>query len=204
MSRKIFSVSRGEHFSVNILGHLLYSYIDNLIMSFSTANWQDIPSPKFGADNLRFDRITPKNIGDSITSGLYLRGMAELLLEKDRLLEGFFMYDKNTDLPVSRLWVMFRTQRPYDLNGGYRIITPKAWIFNANTLGNYRGQGIYTYLLKQVFRYLSAEKSIDTVYLSVARKNFPALRSYEKCGGRVQGRKVSLRFLRWSFPKYTL
>ena len=131
-------------------------------------------------------------------------GMAELLMENDRILEGFFMYDKATGLPVSRLWVMYRSSREYDLNGGYRIITPKAWIFNANTLESYRSQGIYTYLLQSVFKYLHDEKSTDSVHLSVARKNKPAIRAYEKAGGGVQSRKVSLRFWRFLFPKHKI
>ena len=185
--KKVFYVRWDYVFGINIFSKCVFSVANHYIISFKTEDYNNIHDPVIKVSLQKITRDNVKNIGSE--------SIKYYLNEHPKISEGFYLRTEDNK-PVGHVGILY--------NGGTRLAfhlkTIDALLFDVFICEDFRRKGLCEYMIKRVLQYLHDEKHIDKAYLAVRRNNHPARRAYDKIGGKIESRKISIRVCKIPIP----
>lgn len=186
---KILEINKRDNWSLWLLGWRIIECCDHYLISFSRERLPDYDA----GHRIFWERITMDNLTECRHSPYSLKQMEYYL--KNEPSEGFLFFDADTNDAVGCMWIMYRGGNELQ----YRVRNVDAFGFDFCVFPQFRGKGYFQCFLHSVMAYLN-DKQIHTLYASVRRNNYNAIRAYEKSGMQIITRKVFFRVHNFRFP----
>ena len=187
---KLFEIQKEENWTLCLLGHRLVEYCDHFLISFKLERMQEICHPHI---ELYKKPIKLDNVQECERSPYSVERMKQYL--RSEPVEGFLYYTADTNEPVGCIWVMYKGGNELQ----YRVRHVDAFGFDFCVFPRFRGNGLIGVFIKDLLLHLKT-KGIDTLYASVRRNNYSALKAYQKINMNVEKRKRFGRIRNFRIP----
>lgn len=92
-------------------------------------------------------------------------------------------------------WVSFHKEYLTSINKCIELADDEAYVYNVRTLSNFRGQGIFSLVLEQLYRQLKTD-GYNKILASVQSDNLPSQKAFEKAGFK-KSKEISYLKIFW-------